>query len=148
MVIRFAMHGQRQDSSALGFLPLVTLERYADRDWIQSCRINNELVSYIVYGLHRDGMKIYQIWTVKDARRMAAAAAVIAAAEAAAVAAGIKKSSAWVAEDLEAVSFWKALGYLLCGIRTGGNARRRIHYRFERDITESKRAPASTLVLA
>jgi GNAT superfamily N-acetyltransferase len=133
-VLNFLMHGQRKDSSALGFLPLVTLERYANSDWIYTARINGELVSYIVFGIHKAGLKIYQIWTVPDARRMTAAAAVIAAAEAAAARAGKKKSSAWVAEDLEAVKFWQQLGYTNTGMRTGGRARRRIHLHFERDI--------------
>lgn len=147
-ILRFLMHGQRQDSSALGFLPLVTLERYADRNWIQTARINGELVAYVVFGIHKEGLKIYQVWTVRDARRMTAAAAVIAAAEAAAIACNKKRSSAWVAEDLEAVNFWSALGYRNTGMRTGGRARRRIHLHFERDLTEVKRASAWPLVPA
>jgi GNAT superfamily N-acetyltransferase len=139
-VLKFLMHGQRQDSAALGFLPLVALERYAENEWIYTTRINGELAAYVVFGIHKEGLKIYQVWTVKDARRLTAAAAVIAAAENTAISRGKKKSSAWVAEDLEAVRFWNALGYRNTGMRTGGRARRRIHLHFERDLITQERS--------
>lgn len=146
--LAFVLHGHKKDSDALGFLPRCTIQRYADLGWISFARINGELCSFCVFGIHKKGLKIYQIWTIQDCRRLAAAAAALGLAHDKAEAAGKKISSAWVAEDLGARYFWEAVGYELIGLRSGGTSRGRIHLHFAKRITEPQPLSTSQLTLA
>lgn len=141
--LAFVLHGHRKDSDALGFIPRAAIERYADLNWISFGHLNDELCSFCVFGIHKLGLKIYQIWTVPDCRRLAAAAAVLSHVHAVASAAGKKESSAWVAEDLLARYFWEEMGYQLAGLRSGGNARGRIHLHFKKSLVPSSPLSAS-----
>ena len=146
--IRFIVHEGRKGTNSIGFLPASCIARYQELGWINSVRHRGQLIAFCVYGIHKNGLKIYQIWTVEDGRRMTAASAAIAAAEEHAKAQKKSSANCWVAEDLESVKFWQSMGWINDGMRTGGIRRRRLHLHFSHQIKsegdESASPPAQS----
>jgi ribosomal protein S18 acetylase RimI-like enzyme len=131
--VRFVVHGGRKDYLALGFLPRCRIENYLDLGWITFARINNERVGFMLAGQHKTSWRIYQLWVVSDARRLAVASAILNCLARQAQEKAAPDIRCWVAADLESNLFWRAIGFNPYAIREGGKARKRVHvgYKYE-----------------
>jgi len=107
------VHGVQADTHAVGWLPTSVFDARAATGEVTAVYRDRELVGWCLRGesLTRKVLKIYQIWVRPDARILEHGRALIA--DVAKIAHGQKCSylEAWVAEDLAANVFWKAIGF-------------------------------------
>ena len=135
-VVAYTCHLQRQYTDELGFLPKLAIRQYAQRNQILLTHENKEPCAYALYYDGRNGnrprldpftLRIHQLCTQYDARRLAHATRLINQVYDIAKTGHFNRIRAWVAQDIQANDFWKAVGFQLKGTRQGGRRRNRLH---------------------
>jgi len=129
-------HAVSRDTNAIGFLPTsVFTMRFAKGDF-STVYNNADLVGWAMHALSqkRGVMKLYQIWVRPDARLILHGKALIAKVEQHAQKARSTLIEAWVAEDLPANFFWKAIGFVNTNWRWGRGENPRKHLRWVRRV--------------
>lgn len=106
-------HAVTTDTNAIGWLPLAAYDQRFVNGEILTITRNNELVGWALIGKSqaRAVLKIYQIWVRTDARIMEHGRALIWEIESHRHAASATYMEAWVADDLAANLFWRAIGF-------------------------------------
>jgi GNAT superfamily N-acetyltransferase len=140
---KFAAALQRKHTDELGFLPTVALREYAERGQIIPASENDEPIGYVLYfdgragkppAKHPDRVKLHQVCIQYDARGIYHGTQLVREVERRARTHGFSTVTAWVASDLPANQFWRAIGYELNDTRPGGKRRNRIHNLWIRHI--------------
>lgn len=143
-------HAQRVDHGAIGFLTAAAIADKHKRGRILVARANEDQVAWATWGIakNRASINIYQCWTREDARRLRNALALVETLNATARVQRLPALALWCAADLEAVTFWQALGFHPVAKRKGGARRHRLHVRLIRPVTavfNLPPAPAATI---
>jgi len=135
-VLAYVVDLQSRNRDELGFLPRMALQEYIKRGQVIPAVDNDYWVGYVLYydgrngkrpQKHPDTVKIHQICVQHDARRILNAARLLANVETLARKNRFQYIKAWVATDIEANAFWRAMGYHLIAQRLGGQKRNRVH---------------------
>ena len=134
--VAYAVAQQKRHSDELGFLPRQSIEQYAARGQLIISHENEDPASYAIYFTGRNGnrprvdpytLRIHQICTQYDARRITHATRLINRIMDVGYAQQFHSIRAWVADDIPANDFWKAVGFTIVGTRKGGRRRNRRH---------------------
>lgn len=119
----------RRGFFSIGFIPWPSIEKYIDAGTAAIMWENDDPVAFVVWGEHKRGAKIYQLWVRMDARRHAFGRAIVEWFHARRQ----NKSTpttCWCAADLDANLFWETIGFTFTSVRLGGRDRRRIHFKW------------------
>lgn len=111
----------------IGFIPRPRLEQYAERGQLWSETENGELCGFLVWGNGWPVLRVYQICIQYDARRRENGYRLLRRLIEKASAEGYEAISCYVADDIEANDFWRAVGFSVIGQRDGGMTRGRRH---------------------
>jgi GNAT superfamily N-acetyltransferase len=150
---------RRKEGDALGFIPMARYEaiitgitndigqRRADYEGLTVVEDGGELTGFAYARFARRGLKLEQVCIRHDARRIERATALVRTVEAEAIARGSPLARCRVGADLEAVSFWGAIGYTsvshvratFLGRRKSWSDRPLIH--FERELCQPRLFP-------
>jgi hypothetical protein len=118
---------RKKHGGELGFIPLQTYESVAKRetstcgvdrwkhDWLLVCEDNGDLTGFCYAGFKQRTASIVQICIQQDARRWQRAAMLVGLVEDEARRRDCWSIKARVAEDIEAVKFWSAIGFCVEG---------------------------------
>jgi len=107
------IQGVERDTNAVGWLPTSVFDSRAQTGEVTACYRNEDLVGWLVRGESRARkvMKIYQIWVRPDARIIEHGKALVRNLSKKTSESRCHMMEAWVAEDLAANLFWKAIGF-------------------------------------
>ncbi len=136
LIPKFVIAQQALHREELGFLPACAIREYHLRGQIITATENGELASYALYfdgrngnlpRLHPHTVKVHQVCTQYDARRITLATKLLSHIEQRAKIHAFTRIAAWVAQDLPANLFWESAGFCIADQREGGRKRRRVH---------------------
>jgi ribosomal protein S18 acetylase RimI-like enzyme len=111
----------------IGFLPRPRLEHYRDTGQLWTQDENGEPCGFLVWGNGWPVLRVYQVCIQYDAQRRLHGAELVGRLIRKAEEEGYERISCWVAEDIEANSFWESMGFRRFGQRDVGNQRGRKH---------------------
>lgn len=111
----------------IGFLPAPRLEAYRQSGQLWMAHENDELCGFMVWGRGWPILRVYQVCIQYDAQRREHGIALVRRLIAKADQEGYEAISCYVADDIDANSFWRAAGFRLVGQRDNGNVRGRLH---------------------
>lgn len=117
----------------LGFLPRTAYAQAVELGRVLLCFENGDPCGYAIHGPARRETKIYQVVIADDCRRIEHGTALVEAVRLYADAARAHALSCHVAEDLEAVHFWSAIGLSQNGSRCRRKDKQRRQIRFEEE---------------
>ena len=129
--VQFLDFLQGKEKHALGFLPFTALRQAIELGRVLLCFENDEPAGYAIHGVPKAESKIYQVVVCDDVRRIEHGTALVEAITARANAADSEILSLHCAEDLDANSFWKALGFTQTGKRCRRKDGKRLQNRYE-----------------
>ena len=136
LIPKYVIAQQALHREELGFLPACAIREYHERGQIITATENADLASYALFfdgrngkrpRLHPHTIKVHQICTHYDARRIALATELLRQLELRATRRNFTTLAAWVAQDLPANAFWNAAGFTIEAQRDGGTKRKRKH---------------------
>lgn len=122
----------RKNSEAIGFIPRPKLEKYIESSQVAVELENGDPCGFLVWGSGWPILRIYQTCIQYDARKLEHGAALVAKIESVAAKRGCSAVSLWCASDLDANSFWSAMGYRMAGEKNGGSKRGRQLIRWQK----------------
>lgn len=122
--VRMAAHAVREDAEMIGWLPFPFYETLHQEGRLVTVTSNGELVGFLAWrrACAWGVAKIIQTWVRRDARMIEHGRALVSRVSACALAEGAAWLSCWVAEDLEAMRFWPAVGFTSIERRVGRGA--------------------------
>jgi ribosomal protein S18 acetylase RimI-like enzyme len=132
----FVESEQKKNRESLGFLPRQAIATYAEHRQIIPATANGQLVSYCILFDGQPGarpkrdpydLRIYQLCTDFDARRLAHATHLMNQVYEHAIATGFRRIRLFCADDLPANDFWNTIGFTTNETRPGGWNRQRVH---------------------
>ncbi len=123
-------HATATDSHAIGWLPTKAFDIRAENGDLSAVYRNDDLVGWAMHSPSRSRgvMKLYQIWVRPDARILEHGRALVAEIQAIARSLRCYMIEAWVAEDLPANVFWRAIGFSRKTWRWGKGEKKRKHW--------------------
>ena len=116
---------QRKNAEALSFYPRCVFERESDKGRIFLGLLNGEPCGYLYVGAKGEDVKCHQVCIEYDARRRLYGAALVQAMEDYATEGNAFTLTLRCGFDLDANTFWAALGYRCIGVNDGGIRRMR-----------------------
>ena len=117
---------QRKNAEALSFYPRQVFEREMDNGRLFLGMLNGEPCGYLYVGARAgEDVKCHQVCIQYDARRKLYGAAIVAVMEQYADEGMASSITLRCGFDLDANDFWKSLGYVCIGNKTGGVRRMR-----------------------
>lgn len=134
--MKYVSHLQNKEYQSVGFLPTVALSEYDQRGQIVLASENHDPCGYMIYydgrrgnrpKNHPAGIRVRQIAIEDPLRRIAHATGLISRLIYHAQATRFQRLELWCAIDLDAMKFWRALGFTEGKVRAGGNKDGRIH---------------------
>lgn len=137
--LAFVLDGRRKDREALGFIPEAGIRRHEAQGKIALLAFGNEPLGFAVLGGRKPVAKVEMLWVRNDARRIEHGRILLDFVEHVCAARGFECLRARVAEELEALRFWPAIGFLATAIGPGGARRGRMLVHFERSISATLR---------
>lgn len=150
-VLTFAASAVRADASMIGWLPFEFYDTADAAGRLVSCTRNGDLVGFCVFSRPNFGMesKIIQVWVRKDARQIEHGRALTTRVAFLAHDIGAAWLTCWVANDLDAMRFWPAIGFHQIASRVGRGdicefAKRRTLTQFCRPCTVEEFSPCPT----
>lgn len=146
--IDWLVRQSREGFNALGFLPRIRLEQYSRLGWIRVGSDQGQNVGFVVVGEHKNRYRIYQLWTVKDARRIGVGRSLTVDLEERANRLGHDVVHCRVATDLDSTIFWEAMNYHEKEIVPGGRSRKRLISVREKKLNVSTQVEPSLSVCA
>ena len=144
-MVLFAASAVRLDAHCIGWLPWEFYEAQDAAGRLVSCTRNGDLVGFCAFSKPNWGMesKIVQVWVRKDARQIEHGRALTQRCATIAAGLGAAWLTCWVAQDLDAMRFWPAIGFTEIAARVGRGdiaefATRRTLSQFARRCTVQK----------
>lgn len=136
--LRWILSEAKKGTKSIGFVPLEGLERASRAGRVHIAFENDDPVAFCVWGPSRSRLviRLYQVWTRNDARRLTHATAILEQIAQLGAARGAVELACWCAQDLEATIFWASLGFTENALRPGG--RGRVHVNFVRPIKRGR----------
>jgi len=134
--ISYIDHLSGKNGHCVGFLPLVAYQDALARARITMLFENGQPGGYLIHGPPKRRMKIYQVCIEEELRRIEFGTALVNDLRDMAIAAKSHEISLHCAEDLEANSFWRALGFLHTGRRMKRKDLSRWQNRYLQDLPE------------
>jgi len=128
---KFLDHLSGLHKHEVGFLPRLAYQQAIGLGRVFLCFENGDPCGYLIHGPPKRQTKIYQVVVTDDCRRVEHGTALVEAVRLVADAERAHVLSCHVAEDLEAVSFWKEIGFQITGERCRRQDRKRKQFRFE-----------------
>ncbi len=134
----------------LGFLSTLALHEYWQRGQILLQHENGQPCGYVLWYDGRNGnrplrrpadLAIHHACIQYDARRITHGTELVRWIVQHARASGFSRINAWVADDIPANAFWKAIGFQHVATRLGGEKRKRVHNLWARS-TAKETVPA------
>ena len=116
---------QRKNAEALSFYPKCVFERESEKGRIFLGLLNGEPCGYLYVGAQGTDVKCHQVCIEYDARRRLYGAALVQAMEDYATEGKAYTLTLRCGFDLDANTFWSALGYRCIGVHDGGIRRMR-----------------------
>lgn len=142
--LAYVQHLQDTNKHAVGFLPTLALQQYADRNQLWLATENDDPCGYLLFGSNRrprlrrapDTMRVIQACLQYDARRVHHATRLVRKLIQHSTTNRYTQISLWCASDLEANQFWSSLGFTHSGTRLPHRARKapRLHNRWILDL--------------
>lgn len=135
-LIGYADHLQRRLHEMIGFMPRMVLEEYWQRGQIKPAYENGDLCGYLLYYDGRNGnmpirqpfhLHVHQAAIDYDAQRREKGTLLVDSIKHRARKNGFRTIGAWVATDIDANDFWRAMGFVHTATRHGGKRRARLH---------------------
>lgn len=127
--LEFIKYLMKQNSKALGFIPITAIEKafHGKRIFIHS--ENNERIGYLYFGPVKKGkdVTIHQICIIKNKREMGFGKKLFKQLHKLAIKIGAKGIRLRCADDLPANVFWKSLGFRLFSTVPSSNKKRMIN---------------------
>ena len=120
----------RKNGHCVGFLPRVAYDQAVQKQRVKVLFVNNAPAGYVIHGPFKTTTKIYQLVIAEDLRRIEYGTALVDAVRKGANGAQAEELSLHCASDLEANTFWQALGFELAGERWKDKSRRRWQNRY------------------
>lgn len=115
--VKFLDHLSGLHKHELGFLPRQAYENAIELNRVFLCFENGEPCGYLIHGVPKLETKIFQVVVADDSRRIEHGTALVEAARMVADQGHAHYLSCHVAEDLDALKFWKAIGLEIVGKR-------------------------------
>jgi len=136
--LRWILSEAKKGTKSIGFVPLEGLERASAAGRVHIAFENDDPVAFCVWGPSRSRLviRLYQVWTRNDARRLLHASAILETLSANAGRQAFVELACWCAADLESTAFWLALGFKENARRPGGGGR--VHVNFVRPIKKGR----------
>lgn len=139
--VDFIIQAAKRATDAIGFIPYGKYIELHRRGRLWSLEGDGEVLAFLGHGPFRQIVRIYQIWTREDVRRIWFATAIIAAINEEAKKAASTTISLRCANDLAANLFWRAVGFHQTDQVTGGRRRGRLINIYERAVTTNFALP-------
>ena len=124
-LIAYVDNLQRKNAEALSFYPRCVFERESEKGRIFVGLLNGEPCGYLYVGAQGKDVKCHQVCIEYDARRRLYGAALVQAMEDYATEGNAYTLTLRCGFDLDANTFWAALGYRCVGVHDGGIRRMR-----------------------
>ena len=120
----------RRHYEQIGFLPEPRLRAYWQAGQLWLDQENDEPCGFLVWGNGYPVLRVYQVCIQYDAQRRLHASRLVGRLIRKAESEGYDAISCWVADDIPANDFWRAMGFRQVGTRAGGAKRARVHNRW------------------
>lgn len=130
---KFLEHLSGLHKHELGFLPRLAYAQAVELGRVFLCFENGDPCGYAIHGPALRETKIYQVVVTDDCRRIEHGTALVEAVRLYADADRAFSLSCHVAEDLDAVQFWQAIGLQIVGERCRRQDRKRKQYKFQEE---------------
>lgn len=130
---KFLLHLSDSHKHELGFLPRQAYLQAIQLSRVFLCFENGDPCGYLIHGPGRQETKIYQVVVCDDCRRIEHGTALVQATRLVADRASAHKLTCHVAEDLDAVNFWQAIGLRIVGERCKRKDGGRKQFKFEEE---------------
>lgn len=128
--VKFLDHLSGLHKHELGFLPRLAYSQAIELGRVFLCLENGEPAGYAIHGPPKRDTKIYQVVVADDCRRIEHGTALVEAIRQVADRERAFSLSCHVAEDLDALQFWHAIGLSVVGERCRRRDRKRKQFRF------------------
>ncbi len=134
--VKYVSTLQNQECHSVGFLPHAALDEYDQRGQIVLAAENDDPCGYLIYydgrtgnrpKKHPNAIRLRQIAIDDRVRRIYHGTGLISRLIYHAQANHFPRLELWCATDLDAVKFWRALGFTEGRTRIGGDKNGRIH---------------------
>jgi ribosomal protein S18 acetylase RimI-like enzyme len=125
--IRYVIDLSKKHYEEIGFLPAPRLEAYQQAGQLWMANENDERCGFMVWGRGWPVLRVYQVCIQYDAQRREHGFSLVRRLIAKADNEGYEAISCYVADDIDANSFWRACGFSCVGQRDNGNRRKRLH---------------------
>lgn len=122
-LLLYVDHLQKKNAEALSFYPKCVFERESEKGRIFLGILNGQPAGYLYVGAHGNDVKCHQVCIEYDARKRLYGAALVQAMED--YAHGSYSITLRCGFDLDANSFWAAMGYNCIAVQDGGIRRMR-----------------------
>lgn len=109
----------------LGFIPHSVYGQALTRGTLRVTPEGADFIGFVLHGPVKFHTRIWQTFTVEHRRRDAIATAAVDSLLREMHARNFERVSCWVADDLEALKFWRAVGFFPCGTRGQGELHKR-----------------------
>lgn len=132
-VLPYVVALARKHYEQIGFLPEPKLLAYANSGQLWIEHENGEPCGFLVWGNGWPVLRVYQVCIQYDAQRLHHGLNLVGRLIRKAEQEGYSAISCWVADDIPANDFWRAVGFVCVGKRKGGAKRERKHisWRYE-----------------
>lgn len=139
---------QRRENQSVGFLTRTALAEYHARTQIVLASENNDPCGYMIFYDGRNGnrpvnhpaaIRLRQIAIDDRVRRIYHATGLISRLIYHAQANLFQRIELWCATDLDAMKFWRAIGFTEGRVRVGGNKDGRLHALWTLDVPTPRR---------
>lgn len=117
----------RKHYTEIGFLPAPRLEEYKAKGQLWMAQENDEFCGFMVWGKGWPILRVYQVCIQYDAQRREHGIALVRRLIQKADTEGYEAISCYVADDIQANDFWRAVGFQCVGQRDVKNTRGRLH---------------------
>jgi len=127
--IKFVRRLMKENSEALGFIPLSALEKAYDESRLLVYSENNERIGYLLFGPIKNGkdVTIWQICVNEKKRKMGFGKKLFNQFHKLAIETGAKGIRLRCADDLPANYFWKSLSFKLISTISSKSRRRKLN---------------------
>lgn len=136
----FVLSLMRKFSDAVGFIPKQGVSRYVERGWCAASEENGDAAGVILFkpqlSHQPNAAQIIIAAVAMDAQRRAHATALVDRVATSAAAAGRSFLQCWCKEDIAAVEFWRAAGFLPVARRSAPTHDESAHVLFRRPLSD------------
>jgi hypothetical protein len=129
--LKWVVHTSDHHTHELGFLPQAAFDLAHTRGTLRVRHIGSEPIAYVLHGILKPETKIWQTYTAAELRLDDHADSLVRELLIDLSKAHAERVYCWVADDLEAIHFWEAIGFTRCGARNTSDEHKRPATRFQ-----------------